>query len=397
MNHIKKISFFFIAWLIFSELSAATLHTVIVADTDNLNGGASFQTDLTKIIRLVKDISQSTNLTLNFKEVSGNEFAIEEIKSTIEKLSIQSQDVVIFYYTGHGGRNPDKNSLWPSMDIRGKQLDVDWVKLTLKNKNPRFLVILADTCNNFDDSFSIQEEIFDSPRSIQSKNYSHLFLNYTGHIFAIAAKPEQYAWGNTQYGGFFTNTFLNSLNKELAFSTNPSWHNIMQQVGTTIQIKDKIVQNPLYRIDITPIKNNLSLQILPSKDFKVGQNMEIKVTNQSQQAGYVFVWDISSNGKIVRVLPNNFSKKHYLDIQQSIQIPENGFSSFVLTMVEPLGKGIIAAMLVNDNSMQTILNENFNLVNPTNAQNSLQQMSQKIMQLLGTTNTFITIDYNISD
>ena len=89
-------------------------------------------------------------------------------------------------------------------------------------------------------------------------------------------------------------------------------------------------------------------------------------------------------------------QKHYLDIQQSIQIPENASSGFNLTMIEPLGKGIIAAILVDSKFKSQMLIEDFNSVVSTNAQNTLQGMNQKIMQLLGSNQLLTTINYNIS-
>jgi len=236
---------------------ADTIHAVIVADTGTWDGGASFNTDLNRMSKLVRKISQHTTLTLNLKEISGNRLTVNNLMSTVEKLPIQqNRDVVIFYYSGHGGRNRGKWSLWPLMDIEGGALAIDWVKSTLKQKEPRFFIILADTCNNFDDSLNpVWGRNPNSARGKpQSQNYRQLFLNYRGYIFASAVEPGHYAWGNAQYGGFFTDAFLNSLNKELASSSDPNWYTIMKRAEAPIEVEGR-VQNPQTLVKIQPAKS----------------------------------------------------------------------------------------------------------------------------------------------
>ncbi len=231
--------------LLSSSLLANTLHTIIIADTNNSNGGVSFQTDVNKISKIIRKISKQIDLTLNLKEISGNKVTVDKVMSTIEKLSVRSNDVVIFYYTGHGGRNSGKRSLWPLMDIEGGALAIDWVKSTLKKKNPRFLMILSDTCNNFDNTLNpVWGRSSNSSRSMSSssQNYRRLFLNYRGHVFASATEPGNFAWGNDQYGGFFTDAFLKSLNKELSTSGYPNWHAIMKRAEAPIKVAGRIQQ-----------------------------------------------------------------------------------------------------------------------------------------------------------
>jgi len=237
--------------------TADTLHAIVIADTTDWQAGASFTTDSKRIKELTGTVSIRTRLKLQLYEISGNNLTRRKVTSTLEQLSVGQNDVVLFHYAGHGGRTSGNSNLWPSMNIKGGALDLDWIKSTLEQKNPRFLIVLADTCNNFDDSLSPVWTRSSSSRGMpQTESYRQLFLNYRGHIFAAAAKPGQFAWGNAQHGGFFTDAFLNSLNKELT-SSNPNWHTIMKRTEAPIDAGGK-TQNPQSEVDIRPIHAGVS-------------------------------------------------------------------------------------------------------------------------------------------
>jgi hypothetical protein len=250
----QKIALLFVAWSLLWVIApspmANTLHAIVIADTRN-ESGASFDIDLKRIKELAGTVSIHTRLKLQLYEISGNNLTRHKVTSTLEQLSVEQNDVILFHYAGHGGRASNK-SIWPSMDIEGGALDLEWIESILKQKNPRFLIILADTCNHFDDSLSpVWTRNRSSRGPPQTVSYRQLFLNYRGHVFAAAAKPGQFAWGNAQYGGFFTDAFLNSLNKELT-SSNPNWHTLMKRTEAPINAGGE-TQNPQSKVDIRPV------------------------------------------------------------------------------------------------------------------------------------------------
>ena len=393
-----------------AQSSKGILHAIVVVNTNDRDIGSYI--DLENVSKELKSIEKNTGLILRLNTMTKNNFKLNKVNNLLKQLSVAPNDVVIFYYSGHGFKRNQDKSRWPKMVLNnGRYLGLDEVVATLKEKNPRFFIAMSDSCSNFMSKSISKRGISIVPINPQnySKNYQSLFLGHKGYIIAAAAKAGQYAAGSRSVGGIFTNQFLDSFKQEVELPNEPSWHRIIERAEKEISFKNQDgknnIQNPQFEIKITsveqipvvtPERNKLSLQILPRQNFKVGQNMKIKVTNQGQKAAYVFVWDIGSDGKIVRVLPNNFAKKHYLGIQQAIQIPENTSSGFNLTMVEPLGKGIIAAILVDSKFKSQMLIEDFNSVVSTNAQNTLQGMNQKIMQLLGSNQLLTTINYNIS-
>ena len=249
-------------WLIVatSYSSAATLHAIIVADINDWSVGESVKTDRKKIKRLAESISRYTGLTLKTYDIYGHQLSHHKVMTTLNGLSVGRKDVVFFYYAGHGG-NSDVGTGWPFMDLKGGRFELKEVHSTLKSKNPRFFLVIGDTCNNFKGNFSITESRGgQGGEGSRTENYKQLFLNYRGYIMASSSEPGQSSWGNRQDGGFFTYGFLKSLNQELASYSSPNWYSIMKRAEAPIELpNNKGVQNPQTAVQITPTQPGVAM------------------------------------------------------------------------------------------------------------------------------------------
>ncbi len=375
-----------------SSSPQATLHAVIVADTNDKNIGKSVDIDRKKLEKFLPSIAKNTGLTLKAQSIYGHRLTRKSVATALNQLSVRPNDVVIFYYSGHGGRMSSKRTKWPSMVIERSLLDFDWIIAALKRKNPRFFMAIADSCNNVLDKYSPSRDFFlGTPKP---ESYRQLFLNYRGNVVVSSSKPGQYSWGTSQYGGLFTRAFLGSLNKELA-SSNPKWQNIMQRADEPIKVR-QYVQEPQYELNIDrvgrtmvpqpvspPYKDPLSVQVqvLPSQSLRVGDAMQVKV--RSPQAGYLFVWDIGSGGEITRLFPNEYVKRRKFKAGKTVTIPENSLAGFGLTVGEPLGKSMVVALLVEEQKVQKVQPENLESIVATNAQTGWQQLRKRLNQMLG--------------
>ncbi|GEM_PF-2421829 len=224
---------------------AATLHAIIITDTSDPSLHADQDRDNLK--QLVANIHEATGLESNSTSTVIIEVVphsgYEKVKNAVTGLPVTAEDVVIFYYAGHG--NNTEQSSWPAMAVEGedtkddKLVELNWVKETLSNKSPRLLIAIADTCNEFLDEPSRGEgTILGEGVGSYKQAYRKLFLGYRGVIMAAGAIPEQQAFSN-QGGGRFTQQWLTSLKEELK-SAEPDWNNIA--VGS---VKDIPVENPV--------------------------------------------------------------------------------------------------------------------------------------------------------
>lgn len=249
-------------WLWFPTSGlTANLHAILVGDTNDPSIGRSVETDLANFNKLLRSIEENTGLAVQKITITGGELGRGKGRDTVlqklQNLTVAGgQDLVIFLYSGHGGRMSTKQTKWPSLGVEGvstspdRLLDLDLVVDELQKKNPRLLIVLADACNS----------VIDAQRSFEkntelAESYRKLFLGYQGTIIASSSKMGQYSYGNPEVGGLFIRQFLDSLNKNLA-TANPTWEGLMKDAKQTISIpgyKQK-VQIPQAEVKVEPAK-----------------------------------------------------------------------------------------------------------------------------------------------
>jgi hypothetical protein len=147
--------------------------------------------------------------------------------------TIHPDDVVFFYYTGHGLRTDKSQTIWPSIYLPAKQemIDVHDLVNTMITRPASLYITIADCCNNVvhdthsSDGFS--PPLFAKSQPLSRSAYKKLFLKSRGLIIASGSVPGKRSWC-TQKGGVFTNAFLTSLRHELG-AVNPSWNHILTQ------------------------------------------------------------------------------------------------------------------------------------------------------------------------
>lgn len=222
-------------------LEAAKLHTIIVADTTDASIGDSTAVDLFKMRREFKKVAQYTKMEHHQVSISGQEVLPRNVLDTIEPLEFEEDDVVIFYYSGHGYRTQSKEgNPWPNLyfSIVDEGIDLSLIRDVLEEKNPRFLIVMADVCNSFvPDDFApplIQKLWFNGvDENIIEANYLSLFKETEGTLLISSSEIGEYSWG-TNSGGLFTVAFLQNLQKTVKNNDYPEWEMILDQTAQLI-------------------------------------------------------------------------------------------------------------------------------------------------------------------
>lgn len=227
-------------------VEAATLHVLLMADTNDRKIGTSVRADLNNVARQVDEIVRFTNMTLNKTELTGNQLVTRRAMGWADQLSVSRDDAVIVYYSGHGFRRRNKRTKWPFLSLEDSSLDFFHLVTAVKEKRPRFFLAISDSCNNFIDR-SVGPVTSKSSRSIQAGNYQKLFLTSKGTVIATAASPGQFAWGGSS-GGAFTLQFLNRLDGIVRGpSRNATWKNLMQK-ATVATGSGRTRQKPVFEM-----------------------------------------------------------------------------------------------------------------------------------------------------
>ena len=234
-----------------AQLGAASLRVLLIGDTNDRSIGKSVVTDLANVEKFVKHVSAQTGLTLDIKTIKGGALKSRAIIDAIKKLKVESDDAVIFYYSGHGFRTQDVKTRWPLLHIPDagiKGVDFQMVIDTLNQKNPRMLLAISDSCNSFIDTpqRSVNTRAM---RQEQEAAWKKLFVEFSGRIYASGSQVGQYSFGQDATGGAFTSRFLAIVHGAVT-DAGANWDNIMRQATKQILINSpqQRTQDPQYEL-----------------------------------------------------------------------------------------------------------------------------------------------------
>jgi hypothetical protein len=226
----------------------AKLHFILVANTNDPRIGYSVQKDVVNITSQIKDVATFLGLPLNYVEISGTQFGKSAVETALNNLKPGTDDIVVFYYSGHGYSN-DRNASeqYPQFDLRQSRFDdilvatmnASEVLAKLKDRNARLNLVITDCCNSSLGLLKPEGKNFAlTTKSLMSweKSYCYdLFMKSKGSVIAAAAKKGQYAYGNTDVGGYFTSNLITSMEKYLSKfqSSTPTWQEIIAEAQTS--------------------------------------------------------------------------------------------------------------------------------------------------------------------
>jgi len=226
---------------------ANTIDTKIgTADRKNMNDAIAFFGKIKDFLGISQFI-YDTVAGLNY-----NKQLVENKLKTF--LTPGPNDIVVFYYSGHGYRKPKDGRPGPYIDLRidykksylENSLSMEDIKEIIIKKGARLNLILSDCCNDFvtstnpmvqDQAISGKKGGFDMNWSTQ--NCRDLFLNTTPTtILATAAEPYQLAISNPVFGGFFSTFFRNAVETHLSYAkNNVTWADIFEQAKAQTERK----------------------------------------------------------------------------------------------------------------------------------------------------------------
>lgn len=233
------------------------LYLLIVANVTDAKIGTADRKNMNDAIAFFSKVKETLGIDqFLYDTVAG---AALYSKETVERkiktfLAPGPNDIVVFYYSGHGYRKPKDGRPGPYIDLRVdynksyllNSLSMEDIKDSIKKKGARFNLLLSDCCNAFvtdtnpmvqDQAISGKKGGFDLEWSVQ--NCRDLFLSTTPTtIFATAAEPHQLAISNPVFGGFFSNYFMANTASSLGYSKrNVNWTDIFEQVKSQTEKK----------------------------------------------------------------------------------------------------------------------------------------------------------------
>lgn len=133
----------------------------------------------------------------------------ENCKKAVQNLSVGADDIVVFYYIGHGGRpegeDPDAHP-YPQMCLaqhsQERFIPLTWVHEMLKSKGARLTVTIGMCCNS--ESIGMTSKSMPTfgvnygnayVRGSEVAAIQNLFLQYKGDLLATSASPKETSAG----------------------------------------------------------------------------------------------------------------------------------------------------------------------------------------------------------
>jgi len=249
----KLLTCFCIQFLLWGNFAnGQTLHTIMYI-TDEMTDPiySSCQKDKKLMTEEIKKIEKLTGLEAKFYSTN---FTKQNLQSVISRMSVKEDDVIMFYYSGHGYNRG--NSEFPCMNFRESSFNSTHVSLyethqRLKQKGARFLLTIGDLCNNIAKS-KYGTLLTGRERSI---GYTKLFMQYKGDIIITSSEKSQYSFTAPNGGGsHFTLAFLDALHSCIN-NGDYYWSLILKKAKTkTVARNINQLQVPYYKMNIELVR-----------------------------------------------------------------------------------------------------------------------------------------------
>lgn len=263
---ILKFSLFACSLFIHISVQAQKLHVVVFCDTNDKNIGVNKESERKITMNEMQTIAcclEEFGYDSEFTEYYGNNCNKSNLMKVINNLSIGSEDVVFFYYGGHGTHAlNNENDKFPQMclgeDYQENFVPVTLVKNVIMKKNPRLAVILTGCCNKEQRGITIKSVVAESENytkeaDLDKNALKKLFLESTGLVVMTSSKVGQYSYSGKE-GGVFCLTFWIAMEYVGKGKLMPDWSNICEVVKQNvaqipINTNEGIVhQEPYYEI-----------------------------------------------------------------------------------------------------------------------------------------------------
>jgi hypothetical protein len=223
----------------------ATLHAVVIGDT-NSDLKRQSAADLAQVEKSVHFLARSLNLKTNLTVLQGKKAKKQAVLEALNNIPVGKEDLVLFYFTGHGFRLSNR-TIWPSIHFSADKqyIELDSVVAHVAKKRPRFALVIADCCNVSSSQYrkapkGRQLYLQNAPRTELNGDLKKLFLKSSGILVISSSSPGEFSCA-TDFGGLFTCSFLDTfgtrINKPLR-----NWDEVMQVVAS----KTRGVQTPQY-------------------------------------------------------------------------------------------------------------------------------------------------------
>ena len=252
------------------------LFLIVVANTEDISIGTTCVVDRDATLKTFNTIADFLGINFTPKVISGKDFSKVNVDNALRDLQPGPNDIVVFYYSGHGFSNAKDTYRFPYLDLRDKvsqqyggvyALNIDDIYRKIKAKGARLNLVLSDCCNSDPSLSNVSTGDIASTRHSSVgwnvENCRALFMNEKPlSVLMTAASKGELSAGNST-GGIFTFNFRESMEKSFGpFYNLVSWDQVLKtsQAQTIKKARNTLciqednsrkvcVQNPVFKVE----------------------------------------------------------------------------------------------------------------------------------------------------
>ena len=288
METIKKfIVFILLGFTLILPTNSQTLHAIIFANTKcpgeepgSMGIGPSVTCDYQRMKIEFETMASFLNYKKDFQwyEGSPNHFCRTNLESALNNLSCGKDDIVIFYYSGHGGRSPkETQDPFPWMQLVVDPYRTPWnasqyyslsqVLKRIEAKQPRLSIVLGDLCNSLSNAIP-QKDVPEMKGATKISKapcdfYKDLFLKVKGSIISSSSRPGETSAAFSD-GGAFTICFTEALQIMVSNNMEPDWETLLEGTKMRTSKVTQGKQNPIYEARLQKVSDIPSTSEQPS-------------------------------------------------------------------------------------------------------------------------------------
>lgn len=357
MKKLKALSLAF-CMLATLTLNAKTFHLIIFCNTTDEKIGASCEKDHNLVYQEASTIADYLDYEVKYYDYYGDRCSRENLLGLLSDLHCAADDIVMFYYSGHGVHAAADAGSFPQMCLKysGYQQDkfvpVKTVDEELAKKNAQLYVILTDCCNNIADWVSAKG-YFDGMskateiKDVDAKYYRQLFSQQKGAVIITGSKKGQYSLCNGN-GGFFTHSFFAAMDQVGLGKIIPDWNQVTKSLTAATLETTGNRQEPFGRINVSKINSTNPMPNptpAPSSSFETttrAQKLFTSLTNQTTSLTDKF--SIADNAK--EILFARDAKIRIVGRDQKTTIGLESVDSYLSKIC--LDKKIVSVSVINE-------------------------------------------------
>ena len=216
------------------------MHAIIFADTKDADVGKSDLQDYCNISVEMSTIASAIGMQLKKYYYKDELCSNANLRKVLSSLHTERDDIIMFYYTGHGTRSSRDESVFPQMCL-GSHYDQNFYPLEkvltqLRSQPARLKLVFGDCCNNVVRGVS-PKNYHTKGATVLTKEpvsvYHCLFSGNEGFLIASGCQAGEtslalYNVDGTPAGGAFTNSLLLTLKEHASKGLNTTWDDVLQ-------------------------------------------------------------------------------------------------------------------------------------------------------------------------